>query len=72
MILPAILILLLVSALCRSHQPQPLRAQDSQGGIQLGVLSLILYATWSYGAIAIEGWLDLLLGHRCLCRTGDL
>jgi chromate transporter len=28
-------------------------------GLQLGVLSLILFAVWSYGVMAIEGWLDL-------------
>lgn len=28
-------------------------------GIQIGVLSLILLATWSYGSAAVTGWLSL-------------
>ncbi|GAB4112688.1 MAG: chromate transporter [Candidatus Caldatribacteriota bacterium] len=30
-------------------------------GIQLGVLSLILFAIWSFGSRVIKGWLDLLI-----------
>jgi chromate transporter len=30
-------------------------------GIQIGVLSLILLATWSYGTAAVTGWLGLAL-----------
>jgi len=30
-------------------------------GAQLGVLSLILFAVWSYGMAAIQGWLDLAI-----------
>jgi len=60
-ILPAILILIWLAPFvdCISHNLYVLKIRK---GIQLGVLSLILYATWSYSAIAIEGWLDLLLG----------
>lgn len=60
-ILPAIPILLWLAPFVDriSHNRSVLKIRK---GIQLGVLSLILYATWSYGAIAIESWLDLLLG----------
>ena len=60
-ILPAILILIWLAPFVDriSHNLYVLKIRK---GIQLGVLSLILYATWSYSAIAIEGWLDLLLG----------
>lgn len=30
-------------------------------GLQAGVLSLILFAVWSYGSTAIKGWIDLLI-----------
>ena len=30
-------------------------------GVQLGVLSLILFASWSYGSAAIKGWLDFAI-----------
>ncbi|MFP4472498.1 MAG: chromate transporter [Candidatus Omnitrophota bacterium] len=30
-------------------------------GIQIGVLSLILFAVWSYGHAAVRGWLDLVI-----------
>jgi chromate transporter len=36
-------------------------------GIQIGVLSLILYATWSYGSIAVQGWFELLIALISLC-----
>ncbi|MBW4655073.1 MAG: chromate transporter [Kaiparowitsia implicata GSE-PSE-MK54-09C] len=60
-ILPAILILLWLAPFVDriSHNRSVFKIRQ---GIQLGVLSLILYATWSYGAIAIKGWLDLLIG----------
>ncbi|MFO7896311.1 MAG: chromate transporter [Candidatus Cloacimonadales bacterium] len=30
-------------------------------GIQIGVISLILYAVWTYGSSAISSWLDLVI-----------
>jgi chromate transporter len=30
-------------------------------GIRLGVLSLILFAVWSYGVAAVRGWVDMLI-----------
>jgi chromate transporter len=32
-----------------------------RNGIQLGVLSLILFAVWSYGVAAVRGWMDLVI-----------
>lgn len=60
-ILPAILILLWLAPFVDhiSHNRSVFKIRQ---GIQLGVLSLILYATWSYGTIAIKGWIDLLIG----------
>lgn len=60
-ILPAILILLWLAPFVDriSHNRSVFKIRQ---GIQMGVLSLILYATWSYGVIVIKGWLDLLIG----------
>jgi chromate transporter len=33
-----------------------------QQGFQLGVLSLIICATWSFGSVAISSWLELFFG----------
>ncbi len=33
-----------------------------QHGFQIGVLSLIICATWSFGSVAISNWFELLLG----------
>ncbi|MFZ5952531.1 MAG: chromate transporter [Candidatus Rifleibacteriota bacterium] len=38
-----------------------LHVKRVQAGFQIGVLSLIIFATWSYGSIAITGFFDLLL-----------
>ncbi len=35
--------------------------QKFSRGLQLGVLSLILFAVWSYGFSAVKGWVDLLI-----------
>ena len=32
-----------------------------RNGIRLGVLSLILFAVWSYGVAAVRGWMDLVI-----------
>ncbi len=60
-ILPAILILFWLAPLVDriSHNLYMLKIRQ---GIQLGVLSLILYATWFYGVGVTEGWLDLAIG----------
>ena len=59
-ILPSILILMLIA-------PWVDRLKNYRfiyrfrHGIQIGVLSLILFAVWSYGYAAIKGWPDLAL-----------
>jgi chromate transport protein ChrA len=60
-ILPAILILFWLAPFVDriSHNRSVVKIRKD---IQLGLLNLILYATWSYGAIANKGWLELLLG----------
>lgn len=32
-----------------------------RGGLQIGVLSLILFAVWSYGAVVVTGWREFAL-----------
>ena len=57
-ILPSMIILtLIVPFVDRFRKNYHLRRLRK--GLQLGVLSLILFAVWSYGALAIKGWLDL-------------
>ncbi len=59
-VLPSILILvLLVPFINRFRENGHL--QKFGQGIQIGVLSLILFAVWSYGYAAIKGWLDLVI-----------
>lgn len=36
--------------------------QRAQRGLQIGVLSLIFCATWSFGSVAIGSWFELLMG----------
>lgn len=59
-VLPSIAILILlapfVDRISKNGHVQKLRE-----GLQIGVLSLILFATWSYGSGAITGWLDLAI-----------
>lgn len=57
-ILPSMIILtIIVPFVARFRKNYHLRRLRK--GLQLGVLSLILYAVWSYGAMAVEGWQDL-------------
>jgi len=59
-VLPSILILIfLVPWLERIKKNGFLRKFGL--GIQIGVLSLILFAVWSYGVAAVRGWLDLAI-----------
>jgi len=59
-VLPSILILIfLVPWLERIKKNGFLRKFGL--GIQVGVLSLILFAVWSYGVAAVRGWLDLVI-----------
>lgn len=60
-VLPSIAILVLVAPVVDRISSSG-RVPQLREGIQLGVLSLILFATWSYGSGAITGWLDLAIG----------
>lgn len=59
-ILPSILILILVVPLIEKFKKNGYLTRFGQG-IQLGVLSLILFAVWSYGVAAVRGWLDFAI-----------
>jgi chromate transporter len=59
-LLPSILILvLLVPWLDQFKKNEHLRKFGQ--GIQIGVLSLIIFAVWSYGYAAIKSWLDFVI-----------
>jgi chromate transporter len=59
-LLPSIVILvLLVPWLDRFKKNEHLRKFGQ--GIQIGVLSLIIFAVWSYGYAAIKSWLDFVI-----------
>lgn len=60
-VLPSILILAL-SASFLERVGKNNHVRKFREGLQIGVLSLILYATWSYGSVAIQGWGELLMG----------
>lgn len=60
-VLPSIAILVLAAPLM-DRISKNAHMRQLREGIQIGVLSLILFATWSYGVGAITGWLDFALG----------
>lgn len=57
-VLPSLLILMLIAPWVDRFKGNRHLSRLSQG-IQVGVLSLILFAVWSYGYSAIRSWLDL-------------
>jgi chromate transporter len=59
-ILPSILILVLIAPWIDRFKDKAYLKRFGRG-IQIGVLSLILFAVWSYGHAAIKGWLDLVI-----------
>jgi chromate transporter len=59
-VLPSILILTLIMPWIEKIRNNG-HVNKFMNGIQLGVLSLILFAVWSYGYAAIKGWLDLTI-----------
>jgi len=59
-IFPSLIILLSLTPLLKNIKNNEKMKRISQG-IQLGVLSLILFAIWSFGWVVIKSWLDLLL-----------
>ena len=59
-VLPSILILMLLVPWIDRFKNNGYLNRFGQG-IQIGVLSLILFAVWSYGIAAVKGWLDLVI-----------
>jgi chromate transporter len=59
-VLPSILILTLIVPWIEKFKKNGYVNKFGQG-VQLGVLSLILFAVWSYGVAAVRGWLDLVI-----------
>lgn len=59
-VLPSIVILVLLMPWIDRFKNNGYVSRFGQG-IQIGVLSLILFAVWSYGHAAIKGWLDLVI-----------
>ncbi|MFP4055974.1 MAG: chromate transporter [Candidatus Brocadiia bacterium] len=59
-VLPSLAILLFLAPSMDAVGRNP-HVQRLRQGIQIGVLSLVVYATFSYGCAAIEGGLDLAL-----------
>jgi len=59
-VLPSVLILTVVAPFV-DRVGKNRHVQKLRQGIQLGVLSLILFAIWSYGSGVIEGWRDLAI-----------
>ncbi len=60
-ILPSISILVLVSPLLERIGENS-HVRQFREGVQAGVVSLILYATWVYGRGAVTGWTDAVIG----------
>lgn len=59
-VVPSLIILLVLTPFLDRFQDNP-RVRHIRENIQLGVLSLILFAAWSYGAATLTGWIDLLM-----------
>jgi chromate transporter len=59
-IIPSILLLMLVAPFIDKISKND-QVKKARRGIQIGVLSLIIYATWSYGSIAIGSGLDFFI-----------
>jgi len=59
-VLPSILILTLILPWVEKFKSNGY-VNKFKNGIQLGVLSLILFAIWSYGVAAVRGWMDLAI-----------
>ena len=60
-VLPSIVILALSASLIEKVSKNN-HVRKFREGLQIGVLSLILYATWSYGSVAMTNWGDFLMG----------
>lgn len=60
-VLPSICILALVARFFDKISSNP-KVRKVQHGFQIGVLSLIICATWSFGSVAITSWFELVIG----------
>jgi chromate transporter len=59
-VLPSMLILMIIVPWVEKFKNNRYANRLGQG-VQLGVLSLIFYAVWSYGYAAVRGWPDLVI-----------
>jgi chromate transporter len=66
-VLPSILMLSLLAPLMDRISTNT-HVRQLRVGVQIGVVSLIIFATWSYGSGIIEGWLDFAVS--ALAFTG--
>ena len=60
-VLPSLSILVLLTPWAAQLQKGRGAASRFRQGLQIGVLSLIVVAVWSYGCGAIQGWRDFLI-----------
>jgi len=60
-ILPSLCVLSVVAPLIERASGNP-HVRQFREGVQIGVLSLILFAAWSFGSGVIHGWLELMIG----------
>ncbi len=59
-VVPSMMILLALTPVLDKFHAN-LHVQRVRENIQLGVLSLIVYATWAYGTAALTGWIDMAI-----------
>lgn len=59
-VLPSLIILLLLAPFVERFKRNR-SVRKLQRGIQIGVLSLLLFAAWSYGVSAVKGWREFLM-----------
>jgi chromate transporter len=60
-LLPSMLIMMVVAGLLE-RMSKNRHIERIRQGFQIGVLSLILFATWNYGSAVISGWQELAMG----------
>lgn len=60
-ILPSMLILTFLASLVIDRYEDNSYLKRFRYGMQIGVLSLILFAVWAYGSAAVKDWLDLAI-----------
>lgn len=65
-VLPSQVILILLSSFIDRIR-ENIHVKKVMQGIQLGVLSLIIFATWSFGSGVIQEWTDLIIAAAASC-----